>query len=192
MAKERAPEHKHQKKAETTPPPPPAPGKAEAPQAAPLGAPQPSIQVVAQYIKDLSFENPHAPESLVAGWPQPETNVQIFLRHAQLRDDAYECTVNFRVEAKKPGEDRIAFIVDLAYGALVMLKNVPKENHAPAVMVEVPKLLFPFAREIIANATASGGFPPLYLTPISFEQIYMNEVRRQQQQGAAKQTEEET
>jgi preprotein translocase subunit SecB len=183
MAKDRAPEHKHSKKAEKDVTPPPASGKTEAqPQA--QGAPQPSIQVVAQYIKDLSFENPHAPESLVAGWPQPDTNVQIFLRHAQLRDDAYECTVNFRVEAKKPGEEKIAFIVDLAYGALVMLKNVPKENHAPAVMIEVPKLLFPFAREIIANATASGGFPPLYLTPISFEQIYMNEVRRQQQQGS--------
>ena len=92
--------------------------------------------------------------------------------------------VNFRVEAKKPGEDKIAFIVDLAYGALVMLKNVPKENHAPVVMVEVPKLLFPFAREIIANATSSGGFPPLYLTPISFEQIYVNEMKRQQEQRA--------
>jgi preprotein translocase subunit SecB len=181
MAKDRAPEQKAPKKADITPPPPPTSGKAEAPQPQAQAAAGPSIQVVAQYIKDLSFENPHAPESLVAGWPQPETNVQIFLRHAQLREDAYECTVNFRVEAKKPGEDKVAFIVDLAYGALVMLKNVPKENHAPAVMVEVPKLLFPFAREIIANATASGGFPPLYLTPISFEQIYMNEIRRQQQ-----------
>ena len=176
MAKDRAPEKA----------PKAAPEAAALAQ--PQGAPQPGIQVVAQYIKDLSFENPNAPESLVAGWPQPETNVQIFLRHAQIREDAYECTVNFRVEAKKPGEEKIAFIVDLAYGALVMLKNVPKENHAPVVMVEVPKLLFPFAREIIANATSSGGFPPLYLTPISFEQIYLNEMKRQQesraQQGA--------
>jgi preprotein translocase subunit SecB len=178
MAKERAPE-KASKKAEA-----PAAPAAQA-QAQPQGqaAPQPGIQVIAQYIKDLSFENPNAPESLVAGWPQPETNVQIFLRHAQIRDDAYECTVNFRIEAKKPGDDnKVAFIVDLAYGALVLLKNVPKENHAPVVMVEVPKLLFPFAREIIANATSSGGFPPLYLTPISFEQIYMNEMKRQQEQ----------
>ena len=154
------------------------------PQAQPLdpqGAAAPGIQIVAQYIKDFSFENPNAPESLVAGWPQPETNVQIFLRHGQLREDAYECTVNFRIEAKKPGDDtKVSFLIDLSYGALVVLKNVPKENHAPVIMVEVPKLLFPFAREIVANATASGGFPPLYLSPISFEQIYLNEVKRQQ------------
>jgi preprotein translocase subunit SecB len=171
--------------------PPPKPVKKEPAMEAPAPAQpqagtQPGIQVVAQYIKDFSFENPNAPESLVAGWPQPETNVQIFLRHQTLREDAYECSVNFRVEAKKPGEDKVAFIVDLSYAALVLLKNVPKENHAPVIMVEVPKLLFPFAREIIANATASGGYPPLYLTPISFEQIYMNELKRQQ--GAQTQT----
>ncbi len=183
MAKDKTPEHKAPKKAETS--------EIAAPEAASIqaqgqNAPAPGIQVIAQYIKDLSFENPNAPESLVAGWPQPETNVQIFLRHAQIREDAYECTVNFRIEAKKPGEDsKVSFLVDLSYGALVLLKNVPKENHAPVVMVEVPKLLFPFAREIIANATAQGGFPPLYLTPISFEQIYMNEVKRQMDQQRA-------
>jgi preprotein translocase subunit SecB len=143
---------------------------------------QPGIQIIAQYIKDFSFENPNAPESLVSGWPQPETNVQIFLRHQPLRDDMYECSVNFRIEAKKKGEDKVCFIVDLAYGALALLKNVPKENHAPVIMVEVPKLLFPFAREIVANVTSAGGYPPLYLTPISFEQIYLNEVKRQQEQ----------
>lgn len=159
---------------------------AAAPAEAQGQASQPGIQIIAQYIKDFSFENPNAPESLVAGWPQPETNVQIYLRHAQIREDAYECAVNFRVEAKKPGEDnKVSFIAELTYGALVLLKNVPKENHAPVVMVEVPKLLFPFAREIIANATASGGYPPLYLTPISFEQIYINEIKRQQEQQRA-------
>ncbi|MEZ0226933.1 MAG: protein-export chaperone SecB [Alphaproteobacteria bacterium] len=167
MAKDKTPEKPPQKKPEQA-------------GALPQAGTAPGIQVVAQYIKDFSFENPNAPESLVAGWPQPETNVQIFLRHQTLRDDAYECSVNFRVEAKKPGEDKVAFIVDLSYAALVLLKNVPKENHAPVIMVEVPKLLFPFAREIIANATASGGYPPLYLTPISFEQIYLNEMKRQQ------------
>lgn len=175
MAKDKAPDKAHKKPEQP----------AAQPQAQAQPGAQPGIQVVAQYIKDFSFENPNAPESLVAGWPQPETNVQIFLRHQTLRDDAYECSVNFRVEAKKPGEDKVAFIVDLSYAALVLLKNVPKESHAPVIMVEVPKLLFPFAREIIANATASGGYPPLYLTPISFEQIYVNEMKRQQGQQAA-------
>jgi preprotein translocase subunit SecB len=143
---------------------------------------QPGIQVIAQYIKDFSFENPNAPESLVSGWPQPDTNVQISLRHNALRDEMYECTVNFRIEAKKKGEEKVCFIIDLVYAALVVLKNVPKDNHGPVIMVEVPKLLFPFAREIVANVTSSGGYPPLYLTPISFEAIYVNEVKRQQEQ----------
>lgn len=140
----------------------------------------PGIQVVAQYIKDLSFENPNAPESLVSGWPQPDTNVQISLRHHQVRDDAYECSIHFRIEAKRKDDGKVCFIIDLAYGALAILKNIPKENHQPVVMVEVPKLLFPFAREIVASVTSKGGYPPLYLTPISFEAIYMSEMKRLQ------------
>ena len=142
---------------------------------------QPGVQVIAQYIKDFSFENPNAPESLVSGWPQPETSVQIFLRHQPVKDDVYECSVNFRIEAKKKADEKVCFIIDLSYGALVVLKNIPAENHQPVIMVEVPKLLFPFAREIVANVTSAGGYPPLYLTPISFEAIYINELKRQQE-----------
>lgn len=140
----------------------------------------PGIQVVSQYIKDFSFENPNAPESLVSGWPQPETNVQISLRQQAVRDDAYECTVNFRIEAKKKDDGKVCFIIDLAYGALAVLKNIPQDQHQAVMMVEVPKLLFPFAREIVASVTSKGGYPPLYLTPISFEAIYMNEMKRLQ------------
>lgn len=142
--------------------------------------PQAGIQVVTQYIKDLSFENPHAPESLVAGWPQPETHVQISLRHRSVKDDAYECLLHVRVEAKKKDDNRICFIADLSYGALVVLQNVPADTHVPVLMVEVPKLLFPFAREIISNATAQGGYPPLYLAPVNFEALYMAELQRLQ------------
>jgi preprotein translocase subunit SecB len=166
----------------------------KAPQAATSASAQgnnaPGIQVVAQYIKDFSFENPNAPESLISKWPTPETNVQIFLRHQPIREDAYECSVNFRIEAIKPleekdkGQKKPCFIIDLSYGALVVLQNIPQDRHAPAIMVEVPKLLFPFAREIVANVTSAGGYPPLYLTPISFEAIYLNEVERQKQKTA--------
>ncbi|MDE1151938.1 MAG: protein-export chaperone SecB [Micavibrio sp.] len=159
-----------------------APATAPATAAAPAGETQaqPGVQVVAQYIKDFSFENPNAPESLVSGWPQPETNVQIFLRHQPVKDDVYEVSVNFRIEAKRQPDDKVCFIIDLSYGALVVLKHIPAENHQPVIMVEVPKLLFPFAREIVANVTSAGGYPPLYLTPISFEAIYINELKRLQ------------
>lgn len=173
MSKDKKPDPKQAKQ----------PAKATAAPAAPQQqqGQQPGVQVVAQYIKDFSFENPNAPESLVSGWSQPETNVQIFLRHQKLKDEIYECSVNFRVEAKNKEKDKVCFIVDLAYCALVVLKGIPAENHQPVIMVEVPKLLFPFAREIVANATSAGGYPPLYLTPISFETIYINEMKRQQE-----------
>jgi len=150
------------------------------------GAEQPQqpagIQVISQYTKDLSFENPNAPESLIGGWGQPETTVQVSLRHQKVKDDTFECTLNLRVEAKKKDSDKIAFIADLAYAALVILRNIPKENLQPVLMVEVPKLLFPFAREVIAGAVSKGGYPPLYLTPINFEAFYVAEMQRLKQE----------
>jgi preprotein translocase subunit SecB len=149
-------------------------------QTAPQNNGQPGIQVVAQYIKDLSFENPNAPESLVAGWPAPDTGVEIAMRHQALRDNMYECIIHFRVEAKKKDDKKTCFIVDLSYAALVVLHNIPKENHQPAMMIEVPKLMFPFARQIIADATSQGGYPPLFLSPINFEGLYVAELKKLQ------------
>lgn len=143
----------------------------------------PNLHVLTQYIHDLSFENPHAPESLVGGWGTPETAVQITLQNRSAGEDVYDVRLHLRVEAKKRDEDKKVFIIDLVYGALVQLRNVPKEQHGPAIMVEVPKLLFPFAREVIASTTARGGYPPLYLAPVSFEQLYMAEVNRLRQQA---------
>lgn len=138
----------------------------------------PGIQIISQYVKDCSFENPHAPESLVSGWPAPETSVQIGLSKAHLRDNFYETGMNFRIEAKNAKDGKMAFIIDLHYGALVSLQNIPEENVQAVLMVEVPKLLFPFVREIVASMTAKGGYPPLYLTPISFEAMYVSEMQR--------------
>lgn len=142
----------------------------------------PSIQVVTQYIKDCSFENPNAPESLVSGWPAPETEVQIGLNQKHLKDNLFETSLNFKIKAKNKGDNKTAFIIDLHYGAMVALMNVPAESVQPILMIEVPKLLFPFVREIIASTTAKGGYPPLYLSPINFEAIYVSEMRRLQEE----------
>ena len=140
----------------------------------------PGIQVVAQYVKDLSFENPHAPESLISGWAAPETNVQISLSQQHIKDNTFESSLHFRIEAKNRADNRMAFIIDLQYGAFVALVNVPPESVQAVLMVEVPKLLFPFVRELVANMTGRGGYPPLYLTPINFEAIYVGELKRLQ------------
>ena len=146
----------------------------------------PSMQVMAQYIKDLSIENPNSPASIVGGWGAPETNVQINIRTQQLKDDMYEAVLMFRIEARaKDKEDKVAFIVELAYGATVELKNIPDENIQAVLMIEVPKMLFPFAREIVGDATVKAGFPPLYLQPISFEAIYAQDLQRRQAEAQA-------
>jgi len=172
---------------------PPAPaneqniGKPGAPQGqGPQNNGQPGMQVVKQYIKDLSFENPNAPESLVTGWPQPDTNIQVSLQTLSLKEELHECTLKFRIEAKKKDDGRTCFLMDLTYCALVVLQNIPEDQHRPVLMVEVPKLLFPFVREIVATATANGGYPPLYLTPISFEAMYINEMKRLKEEQAGK------
>ena len=141
----------------------------------------PSIQILSQYIKDLSVENPNSPASLITGWGTPETNVQINMRTQQIKDDVYESALMFRIEARSPKQDnKVAFIVELSYAAAVELKNVPEENIQAVLMIEVPKLLFPFAREIIGNSTVKAGFPPLFLQPISFEAIYAQDQQRRQ------------
>ena len=167
--------------------------KAAAPAAAPTPAAEqqaPSIQISSQYVKDSSFENPHAPESLVSGWPAPDTSVQISMSQKHIKDDLFESALNFRIEAKNVKDNKMAFIIDLHYGALIALHNIPQENVPPILMVEVPKLLFPFIREVVSGMTIKGGYPPLYLTPINFEAMYVNEMKRlqesqNQQTGAA-------
>ncbi len=149
---------------------------------------EPSIQVVTQYVKDLSFENPHAPESLVAGWPAPETNVQVSLNARNLKDNLHECALTFRIEAKNKQDGRMSFIIEVSYGAMVALHNIPKENVQAVMLVEVPKLLFPFVREIVSGMTSRGGYPPLFLTPISFEAIYMEQIKRAQAEAAKQKT----
>jgi preprotein translocase subunit SecB len=141
----------------------------------------PTIQVISQYVKDCSFENPHAPESLISGWPAPETHVQVSLAQRQVNENLFESALNFRIEAKNVKDNKMAFIIDLHYGALIGIQNIPQENIPPVLAVEVPKLLFPFVREIVASMTIKGGYPPLYLTPINFEALYVTEMKRLQE-----------
>lgn len=131
---------------------------------------QPQVGIIAQYVKDLSFENPNAPRSLQTGvQPQIELNINVNARRAG--DDVYE--VELKVEAKAKTDEFTAFVVELVYGGLFGLRNVPEEALEPFLLVEAPRLIFPFARRIVADATRDGGFPPLMLEPIDFGALYM-------------------
>ena len=149
-------------------------GKAGNP--APNAAPQ--LMVLAQYVKDLSFENPNAPQSLSQP-AQPQINVTVNVAANPLTGTDVE--VQLRLEGKAETAGTVLFSVELVFAGVFRLQNVPQENVHPLLMIECPRLLFPFAREIMANAVRNGGFPPLLLDPIDFVALYQQRVAQMPQ-----------
>ena len=130
----------------------------------------PQVSILTQYTKDMSFENPNAPASLqMQTAPRIEINVNVNARRSG--DDLYE--VELKIEARAFNEEATAFVVDLLYGGLFAIRNLPPEALEPFLVVEAPRILFPFARRIVADMTRDGGFPPLLLEPIDFGSLYM-------------------
>ena len=131
-----------------------------------------------QYIKDLSFENPNAPMVYAELHKGPDIDVNIDVQVRHLRDRLYEAVLTMRVKASV--KDRVAFLVELDFAGLATVgPQVPEPEIERLMLVEVPRFLFPFARAVISNVTRDGGFPPLLINPIDFEELYRN-----RQQGA--------
>ena len=143
----------------------------------PAEAPQPQLNVLVQYTKDLSFENPNAPRSLGPQEKQPAINIQINVGANAVADQDYEVTLS--IEGKAEIGEMVMFNFELAYAGVFRIQNVPAENLHPVVMIECPRLLFPFAREIIATAVRDGGFPPLLLDPVDFVGLYRQNLANQ-------------
>jgi preprotein translocase subunit SecB len=143
---------------------------------------QPPVQarVAAQYIKDLSFENPNV-ERLLGGGPgdDPNLNVEVNVSSRQMAPNLYETTINFT--AKAANKAGIIYDLEVAYAGLFQIDNMPGEALEPFLLINCPTLLFPFLRRLLADVTREGGFPPLLLDPIDFAQLY---VQRRQQSGA--------
>ena len=157
---------------------PPA-GAADATQA------PPQLNVLAQYVKDLSFENPNAPRSLQQQpqQQQPKINIQINVNAKPLAENDFE--VELKIEGRAEATNSTLFSFDLLYAGIFKIQNVPQENVHAIVMIECPRLLFPFAREIIATAVRDGGFPPLMLDPVDFVGLYRQNMERQAAAQAA-------
>jgi preprotein translocase subunit SecB len=143
----------------------------------PEAGPSPQLNVLAQYTKDLSFENPNAPSSLAPQQKPPAINIQINVGANNVAQDEFEVTLS--VQGKAEHGDKLMFSFELAYAGLFRIANVPQENLPPLIMIECPRLLFPFAREIIATAVRDGGFPPLMLDPVDFVGMYRQNMERQ-------------
>ncbi len=146
---------------------------------------QPGIHVLGQYIKDLSFENPSAPRSLRPSDTPPTLDVNVNVNARPQSQTDFE--IELKLDARASRGEETLFIVEVTYAGLFQIRNVPQEHIQPLVLIECPRLLFPFARQIVADATRQGGFPPLMIDPVDFTALYrrrLAELGAQQPQPA--------
>ena len=147
------------------------------------GAPQasgPGIRILAQFIRDLSFENPRAPDSLRPG-AQPSIDMQVEMNARGRQDGLFE--VDLKLGASATREDQVNFAVELLYGGLFELNGVAEGDLEAALLVECPRYLFPFARRIVADLTSEGGFPPFLIEPIDFGAVYLAQRAQAEAEG---------
>ena len=165
-------------------PPPEVAAQGEAsPAVKPGTATQAQLNVVGQYVKDLSFESPGAPKSLQGPGQNPQLKVSINVAASSVSEDTYEVVLNLEVHTTS--DAGVIYNVELAYGGLFRLKNVPANLLQPVLFVDCPTLLFPFLRRLVADITRDGGFPPLMLDPIDFGRLYAQNLARAKEQAAA-------
>lgn len=132
---------------------------------------QSSFAVRAQYIKDLSFENPNAPQSLTVQTERPQLDVNVDLTAGNLQENLFEVSLHIVAKASTPKGP--LFLADLVYGGVFELAGVPEARLSSMLLIDCPFVLFPFARRVIADVTRDGGFPPLLLDPIDFHGLYL-------------------
>ena len=137
-----------------------------------------TLSVLAQYVKDLSFESPGAPNSLRAREKAPGIAINVNVNANPLSDSQFD--VNLTLNAKASVDKDVLFNVELVYGGVFTVAGFPQEHVLPILFIECPRLLFPFARQIIAEATRNGGFPPLMLDPIDFAQMFQQKIAEDQ------------
>lgn len=144
------------------------------------GPQQLGLTVHTQYVKDLSFENPNAPRIYIDMKQAPEVSVNLDVQATRLQENTYEVVLVCEVTAKI--EDSTAFIVELKYGGLISLsENVADEQREGLLLIEAPRYLFPFARNVISDCSRDGGFPPLLINPVDFTRLYREQKARQSQ-----------
>ena len=138
--------------------------------------PDPQLIVHAQYIKDFSFENPNAPRVLVENLGQPDVQINVSVEAKMIGENQYEILLN--LGAKAVAGETPMFLVDLTYAGLVTPQGVTGDDINPLIMIETPRLLFPFARALISDATRDGGFMPLNIQPVDFVAVYQHNLEQ--------------
>jgi preprotein translocase subunit SecB len=142
----------------------------------------PQIAVITQYVKDLSVECPNSPA--VFQWQvQPQVDVQFNINVNNVADEVHEVVLKVNVAAKS--DNGAHFLIDLSYAGLLGLRNLPEDAVGPFLLIEAPRMLFPFVRQIVAEAVQQTGFPPLLLEPIDFNAVYLQQLQALQAQEGA-------
>ena len=136
----------------------------------------PGLFINAQYLKDLSFENPNPLEAF-KNQDKPDISVNVNTSVKKLPDNAFEVTLDIKTDAKKKGN--VSFIAEVSYAGIFTLNKVPPEHEKPLLLIEAPRMLFPFARNVLAETTRDGGYPPLMLNPIDFAALYHKQVEEE-------------
>ena len=138
----------------------------------------PSLNILTQYTKDLSFENPGAPRSLQSRDKAPAINISVNVNANPLSENDFDVVLSLSAEARE--DDKIVFAAELVYGGVFRITGFPQEHMLPLLFIECPRLLFPFARQIISDVTRNGGFPPLMIDPIDFGQMFSQRMAEEQ------------
>ena len=146
---------------------------------------QGNFKVISPYLKDLSFESPGAPDSILQLNKNPQISLDIDIalnkienKETPITEELYEVVLTIKSSAKNEGDQSILFHVELQYGGVFLLSNISSEHVRPLLAIEAPHLLFPFARQILCEATRNGGFPPLLLDPVDFAGLYYSNIEK--------------
>ncbi len=154
--------------------------------AAPQAAPQMKMQVLAQFVRDMSFENLVAQKGLTSGEVQPDIQVGVSLdARKRPADNQYDVITKFKITSKNKANGDTLFLMELDYGGVFLVEGVSDEQLHPFLLIECPRLLFPFVRRIISDVTRDGGFPPLNIDTVDFLALYRQELARRAQATAA-------
>ena len=144
---------------------------------------QPKMNILAQYIRDMSFENILAQKG-VGGEVAPDVKVQVNLDAKKRNaEDQYELMIKLQIDSKSKGSQDQLFLLEIEYGGIFQVSGVPEEQLHPFLLIECPRMMFPFLRRIVSDVTRDGGFPPLNLETIDFLALYRNEIERRRAQA---------
>jgi preprotein translocase subunit SecB len=163
----------------------PIPTRNGGPQGPQAGAEaQPQMRVLGQYIRDLSFESPNAPNSLRDPGESANLQVEVNVSAKPIEQNIYECSIDFKAHAKS--KDMVIYDLELSYAAAFEMVNFPDTVLQPVLLVNCPAIMFPFLRRLVGDLTREGGFPPLWLDPIDWAGLYQQRVAQQQGMPPAK------